>query len=173
VAKSITEQLRGGDRRSIGASNRVAGLALKQPRIFDQLVRALWDPDPIVRMRAADAAEKASARDANLLVPHKAELLGLLTEATQPELRWHLAQIAPRLKLTAAERKRAFSALQLYLSDRSSIVRTLTLQALTDVAQQDTSLLPSILDLIRQTAKTGTPAMRARSRKLLRRFEKF
>lgn len=171
MAKSVTELLGGGDRRSIGASNRLAALALKEPQIFDQLVRALWNADPIVRMRAADAAEKASARDPNLLVPHKAEILGLLAETTQPELRWHLAQIVPRLKLTAAERKRAFSALQIYLSDRSSIVRTFTLQALTDIAQQDTSLLASVLDLIRDTAKTGTPAMRARSRKLLRRLE--
>ena len=171
MAKSVTKLLGGGDRRSIGASNRVAGLALKEPQIFYQLVRALWNADPIVRMRAADAAEKASARDPNLLVPHKAEILGLLAETTQPELRWHLAQIVPRLKLTAVERRRAFSALQIYLSDRSSIVRTFTLQALTDIAQQDTSLLASALDLIRETARTGTPAMRARSRKLLSRFE--
>ena len=171
MAKSVSELLRGGDRRSVGTSNRVAALALREPQIFDQLVRALWNSDPIVRMRAADAAEKASARDPNLLVPHKSEILGLLAETTQTELRWHLAQIVPRLKLTAVERKRVFSTLQIYLSDRSSIVRTFTLQALTDIAQQDTSLLASVLDLIRETAKTGTPAMRARSRKLLSRFE--
>src|SRR5262249_30111215 len=167
MAKSIAEQLRGGDRRSIGISNRVAALALEQPRIFDQLVFALWDSDPIVRMRAADAAEKASARAPILLVPHKAEILGLLAEAIQPELRWHLAQMVPRLELRAAERNHALSSLRLYLSDDSSIVRTFALQALTDLAKQDTSLLPSVLDLVRQATKSGTPAMRARSRKLL------
>jgi hypothetical protein len=50
-------------------------------------------------MRAADAAEKVSAKKPRLLDRHKAELLGLLAEAEQIELRWHLALMIPRLRL--------------------------------------------------------------------------
>jgi hypothetical protein len=69
-------------------------------------------------MRAADAAEKVSGIQPGLLKPYKAGLLGLLSEAEQIELRWHLAQMIPRLPLTQAERRRAAEALQLYLEDR-------------------------------------------------------
>ena len=51
-------------------------------------------------MRAADAAEKITVTRPELLKPHKLELLGLLDEAEQIELRWHLALMAPRLALT-------------------------------------------------------------------------
>jgi hypothetical protein len=131
---------------------------------------ALWHRDPVVRMRAADAAEKASARHKALLAPHKPELLGLLCEATQQELRWHLAQMVPRLELTAEERRRAMSALRLYLRDRSSIVKTCAMQALADFTGQDPALQSEVLELLRKLTETGTPAMRARGRKLLRRM---
>jgi hypothetical protein len=168
---SIVSQLSGGDRRSIGRSNQIAAQAAKDPKHFAQLIAALWHADPVIRMRAADAAEKASARRPALLPPYKKELLGLLVEATQPELRWHLAQIIPRLDLSPQELQRAASALRTYLADRSSIVRTFAMQALADLAEQDETLRPEIVDLVRRACKTGSPAMRARARKLLRQFE--
>ena len=106
-----------------------------------------------------------------MLAPYKTELLGLLTEAVQPELRWHLAQIIPRLELRREERLRAAAALHDYLADRNSIVRTFAMQALADLAEQDASLRAEVLDLIRQLTKSGTAAMRARGRKLLERLE--
>ncbi|HEX7287148.1 MAG TPA: hypothetical protein VF532_13260 [Candidatus Angelobacter sp.] len=105
-----------------------------------------------------------------LLRPFKAELLGLLAEAKQQELRWHLAQIAPRLPLTAAERAQAARILQTYLDDRSSIVKTFAMQALADLATQDPKLLPAAMELLGRLTRTGTPAMKARGRKLLARF---
>jgi len=61
--------LKGGDRRSIGRSNEVTKLVLRQPGRFAELVECLWSEDPIVRMRAADAAEKVSAMKTDLLKP--------------------------------------------------------------------------------------------------------
>ena len=69
---------------------------------------------------AADAAEKVPAKKPRLLDRHKAELLGLLAEVEQIELRWHLALMVPRLRLTAPERQRAAAALQRYFEDRSA-----------------------------------------------------
>ena len=83
----------------------------------------MWSDDPIIRMRAADAAEKVSAVQPELLKPHKKELLGLLVEVEQIELSWHFAQMIPRLPLTKEEMPRAAQTLQLYLEDRSSIMR--------------------------------------------------
>jgi hypothetical protein len=172
MRKNILGVLGRGDRRSIGQANQLAALAAQRLEIFGQLIEALWDPEPVVRMRAADAAEKASAQRPELLEPFKAAILGLLVEARQQELRWDLAQMASRLDLTHEERHRAAAALRLYLGDRSSIVRTFAMQALADLAEQDASLQTEVVELIRRLARTGSPAMRARGRKLLMRLER-
>ena len=170
--KNELSELTGGDRRSIGRSNEVAARAAKSAATFAQVIESLWHEHPIVRMRAADAAEKASAQNPKLLAPYKAELLGLFDEATQQELRWHLAQIVPRLDLTRAECRRAAATLREYLGDRSSIVKTFALQALADLAERDESLRSEVLELIRGATKTGTAAIRARGRMLLKKMDR-
>jgi HEAT repeat protein len=144
----------------------------KNPRLFPKLISGLWSPDALVRMRAADAAEKVTRKNPELLTPHKKELLGLMTEATQQELRWHLAVIIPRLPLNAMEQQLAISALNGYLEDRSSIVKTFALQGLADLAQNDSSIRPGVLETLREATRNGTPAMKARSRKLLLRLQR-
>jgi hypothetical protein len=168
--QKITAMLEGTDRRSIGRADDVTRIILSQPRRFRELIKCLWNEDPVVRMRAADAAEKVSVKKPRLLDRHKAELLGLLAEAEQIELRWHLALMIPRLRLTAPERHRATSALQLYLEDRSSIVKTFALQGLVDLSQNDASLRIKVKQLLEQAVQSGTPAMRARARKLLKQL---
>lgn len=167
-SQTISALLKGGDRRSIGRSNHVVKLVLREPKRFAELIACLWSDDPIVRMRAADAAEKVSVVQPELLTPHKTELLGLLAEAEQIELRWHLAQMIPRLPLTQGEKRRAADTLQLYLEDRSSIVRTFALQALADISRNDAELGPHVREILEQSLRLGTAAMKARARKLLK-----
>lgn len=162
--------LSGGDRRYVGQVDTVVAIVLGQPRLFRRLIKSMWDQDAVVRMRAADAAEKVSVKKPELLHPFKAELLGLLAEAEQEEVRWHLAQMVPRLPLTARERARAASLLRGYLDDRSSIVKTFAMQGLADLAGADHTLVPATIQLLSQLTRTGTAAMRARGRKLLARF---
>lgn len=155
----------------IGRSDQVAGKVLKEPELFPELMAGLWSEDPLVRMRAADAAEKVTRENGELLRPYKKELLGLMAETNQQELRWHLAAMVPRLRLNARERQRAAAVLSLYLEDRSSIVKTFALQGLADLAQDDLQLRPRVLEILREATRSGTPAMKARSRKLLAGME--
>src|SRR6266446_7689717 len=108
----LADMLRGGDRRSIGKANPIAKLVLSEPTRVTELFKCLWDENPVVRMRAADAAEKITVTRPELWNPHKKELLGLLEEAEQIELRWHMALMVPRLELNASERQRAAATLQ-------------------------------------------------------------
>jgi hypothetical protein len=94
-----------------------------------------------------------------------------MAETKQQELRWHLAAMIPRLPLNARERQAAVSAMNAYLEDRSSIVKTSALQGLADLAQHDSSLLPKVIELLRESTRNGTAAMKARSRKLLRQLK--
>ena len=94
-----------------------------------------------------------------------------MAETQQQELRWHLAAMIPRLTLNATERKLAVSTMRGYLEDRSSIVKTSALQALADLAQDEPGLRPKVIDVLHESARNGTPAMKARSRKLLLRLD--
>lgn len=169
---NILALLEGGDRRTIGRSDQVAAIVSRDAKLFPALIAGLWAQDPLVRMRAADAAEKVTRKDRELLWPYKRELLGLMAEASEQELRWHLAVIVPRLPLNPKERKLATSLLSSYLEDRSSIVRTFALQGLADLAQDDPALRPVVIEILRKSTRSGTPAMKARSRKLLLRLER-
>jgi hypothetical protein len=166
--QSLADMLRGGDRRSIGKANQIAKLVLSEPKRFTELVGCLWDEDPLIRMRAADAAEKVTLKRPELLRLHKRELLGLIAEAEQIELRWHLAAMVPRLELSASERQRAAAALQHYMEDRSSIVKTFAMQAVVDLAGQEPTLRETARRMLERALRTGTPAMKARTRKLLK-----
>jgi hypothetical protein len=164
---SILRILEAGDRRTVGRSDQVAALVSKNPECFRELIAGLWSDNGAVRMRAADAAEKATRTNHNLLQPHKRELLGLMTEATQQELRWHLAVMVPRLLLSNREREVAISNLNRYLKDRSSIVKTYALQGLADLGRDDSRLRLQVIELLKEATRNGTSAMKARSRKLL------
>ena len=173
--------LRGGDRRSIGEANRTVTLIIRKPERFQELLECLWHDDPVVRMRAADAAEKISAQRPELLYPFKAELLGLAAETSQQELRWHLALIIPRLPLTETERERGCALLREFLNDRisikkgsiknGSIVKTCALQGLAELARGDPELKAEVAEIMEQASRNGTAAMRARARKLLPRLQ--
>jgi hypothetical protein len=169
--QAISAMLKGADRRSIGTANKIGELVSSEPQRFAELLECLWNEDPIVRMRAADTAEKVTVTRPELLNPHKRDLLGLLAEAEQMELRWHLALMVPRLALTGPEREHAAAALRRYLEDRSSIVKTFALQGLADLARQDSGLREPVRRRLEESLRTGTAAMKARARKLLKELQ--
>jgi hypothetical protein len=147
--KNILALLEGGDRRSIGRSDDVAAIVSK---------------NRLVRMRAADATEKVARKIPDLLWSYKRELLGLMAEAREPELRGRLAVMVPRLPLNSKERQLATSLLTSYLEDRSSIVKTFALQGLADLTLDDLSIRPGVMEVLRRATRSGTAAMKARSR---------
>jgi hypothetical protein len=170
-SKFLRTMLSGGDRRSIGCANEVVDLVLVQPKRIAELVELIWDSSEVVRMRAADALEKISRERIDLLQTYRSELLGLMAETAQQELRWHLAAMIPRMELAPEECRRAAAVLELYLGDRSSIVKTFAMQGLWGLARKDATLRTRAVELVRELARTGTAAMRARGRKLLREID--
>jgi HEAT repeat protein len=163
----LVRKLSGGDRRSIGKSEDVVSEVLADARLFDALVDCMLVEDPLVRMRAADAVEKITLMRPDFLKKHKTKLMARAAKIDQKEVRWHVAQLLPRLELNSTERKTVQTILQSYLTDGSSIVRTFAMQALADLAMQDASLRPGIMKQLERLTKEGTPAMQSRGRKLL------
>ena len=166
------QKLAGGDRRSIGRVDEVVTEVIKKPVLFKELIGGLFVEDPVVRMRAADAIEKITLSHAQYLKPHKQKILQLAAVATQQELRWHLAQIAPRLDLTPKEKIKVVNILFDYLQDKSNIVVTFSLQALADFAVDDRKLRPRVMGVLKELTKSGSPAVKNRGKKLLQKLKK-
>jgi hypothetical protein len=101
--------------------------------VFD----AILAPDPVVRMRAADAVEKITRRRPDLLRGLEDRVLTEVAAIDQQEVRWHVAQLLPRLALTPPQRARPIAILRGFLDDDSRIVRTFAMQALADLAEHD------------------------------------
>lgn len=163
----LLDQLRGGDRRMVRGVEAAVEQVRAEPALFDQLVAGMMHDDPLVRMRSADAAEKLTVDHPHWLQPHKHALLNDIGNSQQQEVRWHVAQMLPRLKLTKRERKQAMRMLIEYLRDNSRIVQASALQAMADLCEQDATLKPQVVAIIRTCATSDSAAVRARCRKLL------
>ena len=168
----ILSKLRGGDRRSIGKVGAVVTAVLKKPELFKELVTGLFDADPVVRMRAADAMEKISLNHPQFLQPFKTELIHLAQQTPQQELRWHMAQMIPRLELTPEETASVTEIFFDYLKDKSKIVVTFAMQALADLTIKKPDITARVIRAIEKLTQTGSPAIQSRGKKLLVQLEK-
>jgi hypothetical protein len=168
----ILKKLEGGDRRSIGQVAKVVDDVIEQPALFEIVFKAMLVDDPIVRMRAADAVEKISATHPHYLQPYKDLLINQVAAVNQQEIRWHVAQILPRLSLNQQERETVAEILFGYLQDKSKIVKTFSLQALADFAIEDGSLRSRVVEVLEDMVQSGSPAIINRGKKLLAKLRK-
>jgi len=100
----------------------------------------------------------------------KEQLIWQVAQSPEQEVRWHVAQIFPRLQTSGDERAAMVAILLDYLGDKSKIVKTFAMQALADLAEQDAGLRPEVIRVLEVQTRTGSPAMQSRGRKLLRRL---
>ena len=175
---------------SAGRVKEAAVLVKAHPQLAAHLVNLLFDEDAGVSQRAADVLERVTARVKakaavegagaasieRVLAREKDAILVLLMEArpeTHPKkLRWNLALMLGRLPLTVADCRRVTPALYSWLNDTSSIVKTAALQCLADMTRFDPASVPAVTDLLRIHSRSGTAAMRARCRILLKELER-
>ena len=168
--RDVLKKLTGGDRRSIGRVGEVVADVLNDPTLFELVFHGTLSDDPVIRMRSADAVEKITARHPEYLQRYKTKLIQQVAKIEQQEVRWHVAQMIPRLELSEEERAIVVEILLGYLSDKSKIVKTFSMQALADLAEQDASLRSQVIPLLEELTRTGSPAMKSRGRKLLERL---
>ena len=169
----VLKKLEGGDRRSIGRVSEVVAEVLNDPSLLEAVFNAMLSDDPIIRMRSADAVEKITAKHPEYLQPYKKKLIQQVAEINQQEVRWHVAQMVPRLELSKEEQAVVVEILLDYLNDKSKIVKTFSMQALADFAQRDASLQFKVIQLLEGLTRTGSPAMRSRGRKLLEKLNRY
>ncbi len=166
----VLNKLAGGDRRSIGKSNEVVADVISDPSLFEVVFNGMLSDDPLIRMRCADAVEKITVKHPEYLQPYKEKLIKQIAKSEQQEVRWHVAQMVPRLDLTREESGFVFEILLDYLNDKSNIVKTFSMQAMADLAERDASLRSQVIPLLEELTSTGSPAMKSRGRKLLQKL---
>ena len=164
---NILQKLKGGDLRSIGRSEEVVQDIFENPDLFSEVFEGMLNDDPIVKMRSADAVEKVSLKHPEYLHPYKRVLIEEIAKIEQQEVKWHVAQMLPRLNLDSKERSVAVNILLKYLDDNSRIVKTFSMQALADFAEEDITLRPKVIQILEDLIRTGSPAMKSRGNKIL------
>ncbi|WP_047374513.1 hypothetical protein [Exiguobacterium sp. ZOR0005] len=155
--------------RSIGHVDEVVDIVGDNPDRFEELMTGLTDDRPVVRMRSADAVEKVTRRHPELLRPHQTTLFQQLHLATQQEVRWHLAQLVTRMAWTEEEAADIVRVLTGWIdTETSNIVIVNALQALFDLSMIHPRFRDDVITLLKEKRESGSPAVKSRSKKLLR-----
>jgi hypothetical protein len=105
-----------------------------------------------------------------LLSSYKRIIIKELSQIEQQEVCWHIAQVLPRLEYTAEQEKEIIEILKRYLSHKSKIVNVNAMEALVDLAEKNQTIVKEVIDTIRLHVETGSPAIQARGRNLLKRL---
>jgi hypothetical protein len=165
--KDFARMLLGKDLRSIAGSNAVVKDVNGQVD-FDALFTLIFHHERMLVMRAADAVEKITRVNPQFLKPHKVQLMSLLTSAVNKELKWHVAQLVPRLDLVEAETQEVWSILSYWSKNpnESKIVRVNALQGLYEMTQRFSFLKKDLEETIHALEKEPIPSLRARIKKL-------
>lgn len=165
----ILEKLQGGDLRSIGKVDEVVSDVLSDSSLFSRLIDGMCSQDPVIRMRAADAAEKITRIYPDWLIPFKKRLIEEVPQIEQQEVQWHLAQMFSRLCLEDDELDRVVNLLcQWIQGSKSKIVKVNAMQSLCDIASKHTDLIPLVVMIFKDAITNGSPAVVSRGKKLLR-----
>ena len=163
----LLERLRGADRDSKGGSERAAAAAVADPPLIAVLLDGMRCGDEIVRLRAADAAEKAARERPELVAPHADALIDVAGSAREPEIRWHAAQMLARVELSDERAVEATRILEAYLDDASPKVRGWALSALVAIANHHADLRGAARDHVIGCTESGDAGLAARARLLL------
>lgn len=166
----VRELLASGGSRGLGNCVRVVELVERDERAIASLVESMDDTDCTIAARAADVLEEATEERPELLAPYKKKLLAHLRNDDIADVRWHIAQMIPRLSLTVAERKRALAKLEEWMAEGNAFVRVAAMQSAVDIAAGQRGELERLLVKVDDYAKDdASAAVRARARRLVRR----
>ncbi len=135
--------------------------------VCGELVGRLRDGDKAVVERAARTLKKIAEADAGALFAWRKALLKEAFRAVDVRVQWNLSIVLGRLPLKGADKALAVEWMFERLRDGSGLNRTMAMQALMDLSEQDAALRARVMPVVREFVENGTPAMRARARKLL------
>jgi hypothetical protein len=172
MPKSVRDQLLGGTRTSVGQAESVVKKALASVPLRREIYQLFLDDDPVVAMRASYVAMKMAQSDPATTHEFKKLILKNLSNYTQQEVRWHVPQLLVYMKLTQAERRKAYAVIMEWSeTDTSKIVAYYGLQAAADFAEVDDALLEDLIPRLRKLNARGAKSVSNRYKKIAKQLE--
>jgi hypothetical protein len=135
--------------------------------VCGELVRGLRGGDKAVEERVARTLKKVAEADAGALYAWRKALLKEAFRAVDVRVQWNLSIVLGRLPLKGEDKALAVELMFERLRDGSGLNRTMAMQALMDLSEGDVGLRARVMPIVREALEGGTPAMRARARRLL------
>jgi len=144
-----------------------AALGAGGEAVCARLVGLLRDQDKPIVERASRTLKKISEADAAALFAWRKKLLKEAFRASDMRVQWNLTIVLGRLPLKGRDKALAVDLMFERLQDKSGLNRTMAIQALVDLSENDATLRARTVPIVREFLESGTPAMRARAKKLL------
>ncbi len=162
--------LSGGDRRSIADSDRARQLVEADPSLVEQLVALTEDENWLIVQRSLDLLEKLSHDHPDWVEPHKALLIGPLSEREQWEIRLQIVRALPLFRWTPPQSRRVETILRETLDFPQTFVRAWALDSLARLSERRPRLSPIVERYLRQFERSSSKALQARARSLRHRL---
>lgn len=167
--KKLIDLLAEGDKRTVNHVTEAVQWLESSPNLISAAIELLRNESEAIAMRAADCLEKFSRRNSFQLNSYKYDLVDVLVNVKQKEVRWHLAQILPRLKLSSSDLKKISKIwIHDYYNSPSSIVRAESLQALYEIRTSYPIIMSDFKKALTHGIDNGTPAVKARASLIFR-----
>jgi len=126
--------------------------------VCGELVGRLRDRDKAVVERAARTLKKIAEADAGALYAWRKTLLKEAFRAVDVRVQWNLSIVVGRLPLKGADKALAVELMFERLRDVSGLNRTMAMQALMDLSEQDAALRARVMPIVVEALEGGTPA---------------
>ena len=144
-----------------------AAFGVEGDAVCGELVRRLRDKDKAVVERAARTLKKISEANAARLLQWRKALIEEAFRAADVRVQWKMTIVLGRLPLKGRDKAVVVDLMFERLRDKSGLNRTMAMQALMDLSEDDAGLRARVMPIVREFLEDGTPAMKARARRLL------
>jgi hypothetical protein len=134
--------------------------------VCEALIAELQHGDKAIAESAARTLKKISEADAAALFAWRKPLLKEATRASDVRVQWNLSIVLGRLPLNGRDKALAVELMFERLRNASGLNRTFALQALWDLSESDAELRRRLAPIVQEFIANGTPAMKARARRL-------
>jgi hypothetical protein len=165
--ESFIALLLGRDLRKLGKNNLVVR-AVNDQQSFDELFALIFHHERPLVLRAIDAVEKITLKRPEYLRPHKGQLMSVLKSADHKELKWHIAQLIPRIELSKIELIDVQHILAYWALNRneSKIVRVNALQGLFDLSKTHPEVKEDLAKVMSNLEQELIPSLQARLKRI-------
>lgn len=168
-SNSFAPLLMGSDLRKLKNFERVKARVTSQPD-FDELFSLVFHHERPLVMRAVDCVEKLTRNSPEWLLPHKQQLLAVMHGHDHKEIKWHIAQLLPRVPLSRQELESVWYMFSFWVRNKneSKIVRANALEGLAILSKSYPGNANELSDVVRKLRSESIPSLQARIRKLER-----